>query len=227
MNQRERRHQSNGADRKEEQTKASDSHHKHGNPDIWPHMAACKPYKLTSTLRQGKKQHELIITHTHTHRRKINRTQDVLWVWRIFRGQNWVSASTHKHTPSPLRALHPKRHLLSFHLNTEHTSLTLCKDEGWNTKDMYRWCQQSPCFSLSSPSHSFKSSTGLRHRGSWVFPLSHPLTLPLFFSPPPPPPLLGKAGARRQAVLFLQRIDLTLPRLCFSWRKRPLRCTFC
>lgn len=66
MNQRERRHQSNGADRKEEQTKASDSHHKHGNPDIWPHMAACKPYKLTSTLRQGKKQHELIITHTHT-----------------------------------------------------------------------------------------------------------------------------------------------------------------
>lgn len=77
------------------------------------------------------------------------------------------------------------------------------------------------------PTHSFKSSTGLRRRGSWVFPLSHPLTLPLFFSPPPPPPVLGKAGARRQAVLFLQRIDLTLPRLCFSWQKRPLRCTFC
>lgn len=78
----------------------------------------------------------------------------------------------------------------------------------------------------SPPSHSFKSSTGLRHRGSWVFPPSHQLMLPLPSSPCPPAPVLGKAGARRQAVLFLQRIDLTLPRLCFGWQKRPLRCSF-
>ncbi len=82
----------------------------------------------------------------------------------------------------------------------------------------------SPSPSPSPPSQSFKSSTGLRRRGSWVSPPSHPLMLPLFFClslpppllPPPPPPVLGKAGARRQAVLFLQRIDLTLPRLCFG-----------
>lgn len=91
---------------------------------------------------------------------QINRAQDVLW--------RWVSASTHMcaaATPAP------KKHLLSFHLNTEHTSLALCKDEGWNTKDVYRWCQQSP----SSPSCSFKNSKGLRHRGSWVFPSPPPL----------------------------------------------------
>lgn len=37
------------------------------------------------------------------------------------------------------------------------------------------------------PSRPFKSNTGLRHRGSWVLPPSHPLTLPLFLSLPPPP----------------------------------------
>lgn len=113
---------------------------------------------------------------------------------RFFRGQNRISALVHKtHTFSFAERSHPKRHLLlPFHLNTEHTSLALCKDEGWNTKDMYRWCQQSPCLSLSSPSplsHSFKSSMGLRRRGSWVFPPSHPLMLPLFFLSPSPPPL--------------------------------------
>lgn len=139
-----------------------------------------------------------------------------------FWGQYRISASTHERTPSPLRASHSKRHLLSFHLNTEHTSLALCKDEGWNTKDMYRWCQQSPCFSLSSPcppSHSFKKQHGAqaqRQLGFSSFPPSYG---------PPTPPVLGKAGARRQAVLFLQRIDLTLIPVCFGWQKRPLRCS--
>lgn len=45
----ERKHQANGADGRKEQTKASDSHHKHGNPEIWPHMSACKQSLLTHT----------------------------------------------------------------------------------------------------------------------------------------------------------------------------------
>lgn len=145
-----------------------------------------------------------------------------------FRGQNWISASANKHTPSLFRALHPKRHILSFHLNTEHTSLALCKDEGWNTKDMYRWCQQSLCLSLSSPSppfHSFKKQHRAQAQRQLGFSSFPPAYAPSLFLPPSfLPPALGKAGARRQAVLFLQRIDLTLPRLCFGWQKRPLRC---
>lgn len=82
---------------------------------------------------------------------------------------------------------------------------------------MYRWCQQSLSSSLSPPSRApLKSSTGLRRRGgSWVFPPSPPAHAPsLFPSSSFLPPVLGEAGARRQAVLFLLRIDLTL--LCFG-----------
>lgn len=53
--------------------------------------------------------------------------------------------------PNPPAQLPKKRAPpLPFHWNTEHTSLALCKDEGWNTKDMYRWCQQSRCLFLPS-----------------------------------------------------------------------------
>lgn len=152
-----------------------------------------------------------------------------------FGGQKRISAWPHKHTPSPLRASRTKRHLLSFHLNTEHTSLALCKDEGWNTKDMYRWCQQSLCLSLSSPPLPTLPPTllkaargsGAEAAGFFLLPtLSSSLSFSLFIHPSFLPPVLGKAGARRRAMLFLQRIDLTLTRLCFGWQKRPLRCTF-
>lgn len=122
-------------------------------------MSACKTWKRVCLGDRTPQRLAL----TDTHRVQINRARDVL--------------GTHTRLRSDL---------LSFHLNAEHTSLALCKDEGWNTKDVYRWCQQSLCL---PPSHSFKSSTGLGHRGSWVFPPSHQLTFSLslsFFLPLPP-----------------------------------------
>lgn len=108
------------------------------------------------------------------------------------------------------RALRPKKHLLSFHLNTEHTSLFCVKTRA----GIQKTCTDGASSLPPLPYRPFKSNTGLRHRGSWVFPPSHPLMLPLFLSFLLLMPVLGKAGARRQAVQLLQRTDLTLTRPC-------------
>lgn len=45
-----RRHQANGAHIRAEQTRASGCLHKHGNPEMWPHTAACEQSTHLMTL---------------------------------------------------------------------------------------------------------------------------------------------------------------------------------
>lgn len=95
----ERRHQANGADGREEQTKASDCHHKHSNPEIWPHMSACKQSTSllthTHTLTQHRSE-KTYMTHTHAHTQStVNRTWVVLWLRQICGDK---TAFEHRHT---------------------------------------------------------------------------------------------------------------------------------
>lgn len=136
--------------------------------------------------------------------------------------------------PTPHPNSPKKRHLLSLFIGTLSTPASLCVKMRAGIQKTCTDGASSLSASSSPPSRSFRSSTGAQAQRQLGFFLLHTSSRSLSSLPPSPPssppsfppPVIGEAGARRQTVLFLQRIDLTSPQLRFASTERASQVLF-